>query len=74
MREFKVGDKVRLNPKRVTQSKLDDYGSEGKFGQVYIIHRTEGGGITDVKFKGNNWHNQEWLQHVNNKIQVGGLI
>ena len=71
MREFKVGDKVRLNPSKVTQRDLDDLESSGKFDTTYIIHHV---GSINISLKGSNWHEPEWLMHVVSKNVLGGKM
>jgi len=72
--KFKIGDKVRLNPSKVTQADLDEYSSDGEFDKIYIIDIREKHSILQYHFIENNWHNGEWLVSVYIKNIVGGKL
>lgn len=74
MYEFKVGDKVRLDPKKVGAMRLTDCGSHGTFGNTYIIATVHGQGHLDILLKDSNWHSPSWLTLVPPKNIMGGKL
>ena len=74
-RDFKIGDKVLLDPTKVTQDQLEDNGSTGEFEKVYIIdYIEEGVANNNIKLRDSNWHYEEWLKHLELKNFIGGKI
>jgi hypothetical protein len=73
MRKWKIGDRVRLNPKKVTQSRLDIASCTGRFGKVYVIQRTGGTiyGQDAMYLDEANWHLPEWFM-PDIQIYLGG--
>ena len=70
---FKIGDKVKLNPNKVTQGQLIRELCKGSFDVEYKIDSLGGilHGKKAVRFEGNNWHCEEWLDKVD-IIYLGG--
>ena len=75
MRKLRVGDKVRLDPNKVTESDLSYAESGGVIGKVYIVDRVSADySHLAIRLEGSNWHEVEWLTLVLEKNIVGGEL
>jgi len=75
MRKFKVGDKVKLIKRKVSQQQLDDNGSTGVFGKIYTIAEIERYIVGEnLKFAEANWHFSYWVQLARPNSLIGGRL
>ncbi len=74
--KFHIGDKVYIDPKKVSQKALDGSGSDGVFNKIYTIteYSSNQGSYNDYVLAGSNWHKEVWLILVNEEVLKGGYI
>ena len=71
--KYKVGDRVLLDPKKVTRSDLSEYWADGTIGNVYTI--TDLHSIKkEYTLAGGNWHKEDWLTKLGENNVIGGKV
>ena len=76
MREFKVGDRVKVNITDENRYMYNGFGSTGTQGKIYIIEDVDSKGEVNVSYRLNrsNWHRPHYLvPHINKNIVKGEL-
>jgi hypothetical protein len=75
MHNFKVGNKVLLDGRKVDEDTLEEHGSSGIIGEIYTILEVVDESYLPILLKGGNWHSPNWLTRIVQKNTTdGGLV
>lgn len=69
--EFKVGDKVMLDPDYWDEDYLNRFGYIDVFNVVYTIEEVD---TYEVKFSGGSWHRKAYIKYAERKNSIGGAL